>query len=467
MAEKRIFQYLYLIIVICVGLYFIPPKLSVWINNRGVQAFNEKKIKEAIGLYKKSIKIHPNAQTYYNLGCAWKSIGEKNKAIVEFQRCIQKDPKYTKAYEAVISIYRQERDYEQAEFYANTLQALDKGNKLLQGFKDKQVVNLYNQGVIFYKTGQLKKAKARFQEVLNLEPSFSKALIMLGEINFKQRNFYHALSYYNETLKAGISDNPAVYNNMGIIYMNLEEYDKALIYLKRARYIDPDNQEIAYNLASALRDNGNFKKALKLYQKITAQDDYYPNIHNDIGGIFEALGNHEQAVNEYKKELDIADSLLSQGAKDKAIFVRKALSLNGLGKTQEAKEILDDVIKNNLAYRKAYFARAQIYEKSGEIKAGDEDLEIAKNLNRPKDAPENFPETPKEPVAAENSLQPKEQKKENIFKNDIKIILKNGQTIQARLKYETDKKIVIEIQSGASVSTISFSKSKIAEIERI
>ena len=173
MAEKKFFQYLYLIIVICVAFYFIPRKLSVWINNRGVQAFHEKRIEEAIGLYEKSIKIHPNAQTYYNLGCAWESIGEKDKAVVEFQRCIQKDPKYTEAYEAVISIYRQERDYEQAEFYAKTLQALDKGNKLLQGFKDKQVLDLYNQGVIFYKTGQLEKAKARLQEVLNIEPSFS------------------------------------------------------------------------------------------------------------------------------------------------------------------------------------------------------------------------------------------------------------------------------------------------------
>lgn len=470
MTSKKFFQYLYFVILICVGLYLVPPKLATWINNKGVQSFNEKRILEAIDLYKKSIKIYPKAQAYYNLACAYELIGEKEKAIVELERCLQKDSGYDKAYEAMISIYRQQGDYQQAEFYANKLQDLNKGNMLFKGLGDKQIINLYNQGIIFYKTGQLEKASDKFLEILNLEPAFSKAFIMLGEINFKQRNFYRALDYYDKTLKAGVRDNAAVYNNMGIIYMNFEEYDKALIYLRRATHIAPHDIEIAYNLASTLRDSGNFEAALGLYQKIVAKSNYYPDIHNDMAGILDALGNHEEALKEYQKELDLTENLIAQGTKDKAIMVRKAVSYNGLGKIQEAKEILDDVIKGNIAYYKAYFARAQVYQKSGDIEAMDSDLEIAKNLIKSKDIPilsqtNNIARTAN-PAVTGSSLQ-QEAEKENIFKNDIKIILKNGQMIRARLKEETKEKIVIEIKSGSSISTISFSKSKIAEMERI
>ena len=77
-----------------------------------------------------------------------------------------------------------------------------------------------------------------------------------------------------------------------------------------------NNLNYLYNLASTLRDNSQFHKALSLYKKVVARAPRYPNVHNDIAGIYDCVGLKDKAQREYQKEREITEYIIRSGFND-------------------------------------------------------------------------------------------------------------------------------------------------------
>ena len=467
--QMRHIKYLVFIILICIAVYLLPAKIAIILNNKGVIAYNEKDFPRAISLYKTSIMIYPKPQTHFNLGCVYEETGNDEQAILEFNKVIEHDPEYQPAYKALAAIYADRQEYGQAEDYLNKLELLggqDTGREF-RDIKHKRIVRLYNQGVRFYDLQQEEEALNNFKEVIELDASNSGAYKAAADIYFKQGKQRRALHYYKQGVALGLRDADA-FNSMGIICMRFEDYHTAIIYFKKACRMDGENLHYMYNLASTLRDSSQFNKALSLYKKVVARSSRYPNVHNDIGGIYDYMGLRNKAEREYQKERNIAANLIKAGLADDFTLTRLAVAYNGLDKNSKAEQILGKVITRSPDYYKAYYARGQVYRNIGKLAQSHADFrkarELIKKISSPADeqpqqmeqSGEKVPE--KRPIKAEA---------DNSFSENAVIYMHNGHIVRGRVKQETDKKMVLEIKTGHSISTITFHKSKIKMIKRI
>ncbi|MCK4993465.1 MAG: tetratricopeptide repeat protein [Candidatus Omnitrophica bacterium] len=467
--KKKYIQYFAFIILICVAIYIIPAKIAVILNNKAFIAYNEKDYPLAVSLYKKAITVHPSAQTHFNLGCVYEKAGSDEQAILEFKQGAALDPEYEPAYKALSAIYAAKGDYEQAEDYLSKLQSI--GAQDTQGVKrdvkQGRIVKLYNQGVRFYDMRQEEKALNNFEKVIKLEPLNLQAYKAAADIYSSQGNISKALRYYKQAVGLGLRDADA-FNSMGIICMRVEDYGTGIKYFKKALAIDPGNLHYMYNLASTSRDAGHFYEALSVYYKVVDRSPRYPNIHNDLGGIYAAMRLSDKARGEYQKEHDIVSDLMKTGLRDKFTLTRLAVAYNGLNKSEEAKKILEDVIANNPNYDKAYYARGQVYNNLGKHDQSDADYlkarELSKNIitsvnNIHKDDDLSAEKLPKKRMQGGAEAE--------LFKENSIIYLHNGHIVRGRIKQELDKKIILQIKTGESLSTITFQKSKIKKIKRI
>ncbi len=439
--------------------YFVlAGKIAVFLNNKALEVYKSGEKERAIFLLKKSLKIKPSVSGHYNLACMYADEGLDDAAIIEYKKALMLDPQYIPAYEELADIYKKQGNYTQALSCLKKMESLRSNvdiNDDLKIVHSQQVIALFNQAVVYYNAGDTEKAIADLNAVLGLDSDFAPAYKALGIIYSSRNELKEAIVNYKKAVELGVEE-ASLFNNLGLCYMHLEKHALALRFLKKAQKLDPDNLHISYGLASTLRDNEEIDEALGLYKQIVNVAPDYPNIHNDLAGIYEVTGRKEDAQSEYKKEIK---NVKARDSDDFALE-RLAQAYNGLGEYQQAKALLDRVIKNNPTAQRAYYVRAQVYEKLGQREAAENDLKKAEqflpsvnfiNVERKK-----MRQIPAASLAPEHS-----------WVADVMIFLKNGSIVRGRIKEETDARIVLEIMMGNSVGTITFRRAKIERIKKI
>ncbi|CAF3916699.1 unnamed protein product [Didymodactylos carnosus] len=158
-------------------------------------------------------------------------------------------------------------------------------------------------------------------------------LIRMGE-NSRAEQYFHMLL---DDTSLDQSDHALAHNNLGTVYGNQGDYDKALKCYDKSLEIKlislppnhPDiartynniglvywNQDIARtynNIGLVYGNQGDYEKALKSYEKsleirLTALPPNHPDIattYNNIGSVYDSQGDHEKALKSYEKSLEI------------------------------------------------------------------------------------------------------------------------------------------------------------------
>lgn len=127
------------------------------------------------------------------------------------------------------------------------------------------------------------------------------------EINFRdavasmqQKNWDHA----EAVLKQLAEKNPklsGVFLNLGIVYRNKSDLEKAAAEFNRAINANPKNVEAYNQLAVLKREAGDFSAAEGLYQKALGVWPFYPDAHKNIAILYDLyLGKPELALPHYQ-----------------------------------------------------------------------------------------------------------------------------------------------------------------------
>jgi tetratricopeptide (TPR) repeat protein len=127
-----------------------------------------------------------------------------------------------------------------------------------------------------------------------------------------QVNFYDAVSAMQQknwdhaetVLKQLAEKNPklsGVYLNLGILYRNKGEAEKAAAEFSQAINANPKNVDAYNQLAVLKREAGDFGAAESLYQKALAVWPFYPEGHKNIAILYDLyLSKPEQALPHYQ-----------------------------------------------------------------------------------------------------------------------------------------------------------------------
>ena len=240
-------------------------------------------VEKAMASYNESLKVDPNNfYTHNNLGKAYTMQGRLSKAINEFNVAIKLNPDYWETFYNLGLVYMrsgQFSDGEKALLDARNLAPQESqiyfslGN-IYQKMKlfDNSLVSYKNYlslagenwkgpfqiGNVFSKLGRFENAIQEYRKSKKLNPKHTQTLINLGNAYSKINKPSLALKEYLLALSLNLKD-PLFHQNIGILYARKDFYHpaKAVYHLQKSLELDPDQNsaESIRKLINALRES--------------------------------------------------------------------------------------------------------------------------------------------------------------------------------------------------------------------
>ncbi|CAN5872270.1 hypothetical protein BH11BAC4_BH11BAC4_04670 [soil metagenome] len=112
-----------------------------------------------------------------------------------------------------------------------------------------------------------------------------------------RENFKDALPFFEKAVKIDPGFAFA-WDNLGVCYRKLGDYDKALDAYKRSLEIDPKGMLPLQNIAIVYQFKKEYREAIRTYERLAEIDPKNPEIYYGIGHVYTAY------LNEYEKGLD-------------------------------------------------------------------------------------------------------------------------------------------------------------------
>ncbi|KAL4499849.1 hypothetical protein ABPG72_015198 [Tetrahymena utriculariae] len=231
--------------------------------NLGIAQKNQKLLEDAIDSYLKATKKDPNKANYhYNLGIAYVENGDLQKGIKSFTTCLKLD--------------------KQEQIYPCN----------------------YNIGVAYSEKGQWDKAIKEYtkqiQLLINDINIKHQCYYNMGNAQYEKRKYREAIKSYDLALKE--QQDYSTYYNLGMAYLLDKQIDNAIQSFKMCEQL-LENKEMIHpvyeQLAMCYKKKEEFEKAKEYYNKCITLDDKEYSYLIDLGGVYEAQKNYQEAIDQY------------------------------------------------------------------------------------------------------------------------------------------------------------------------
>jgi len=186
--------------------------------HKGSTLLKEGKYDQAIDEFKSMVNQRENPEYYYNIGYIKSIQGKHSEAIVAFRKATQLDRLFAKAYEEMGRAYRALGDHEKADECMNHAAQIH-----LERDNDAQAEDILN-------------------EILSLGSDSLNVFNSLGVIYRRRGDHKTALTHYTKALRVH-PDEPNIYYNIGRIYLDMKNTDKARELFQKALEIDSSFKE--------------------------------------------------------------------------------------------------------------------------------------------------------------------------------------------------------------------------------
>ncbi|MFA5099712.1 MAG: tetratricopeptide repeat protein [Candidatus Omnitrophota bacterium] len=469
-------------------------KLPVFLYNQGNEYFDKQQYGRARIFFQRSIAVNPSiAVVQYSLGNTYQHLGDDTAAIPYFKKAMYLDPRFMLPYRSLASIYSNRALYDDAlavladaltsgggseieslvesitlEYVAFELneaadaylsgdhaRAYDHARKAIR-IKNDYSYAYYTLGFFLYADKNYEDAQQFLERAVRLDPQMWLAQLIRGDIAFERAEYQAAVTFYRAAVSVW-HESAALYNNLGLSYMNLERYDEAIDPLQNAVRLEPGNTVIRYSLASVYRDSGRAFDALREYEIVVREQPDFPNVHNDIAAIYENLGKVEDSHREYAQEIENAQLRLRVNAQDPVALTSLAYAYCGSGLFEKAHARVQQALRISPDYREAYLALAQIYNKTNRPAEALAALEKAKKLG-------------KHAGFITAQIMTKERDLSALKNDPLRfrpthlIVLRNGGRLRGAIKEDLPDRILLETQVGSSRGVITLYRNAIERI---
>ena len=161
-----------------------------------------------------------------------------------------------------------------AELYLHQ-ERLDEAHHIFKDLTEDEPDSLHYSGLLanfLDSLGQTQGAIDEYQRLIERRPEqavahFNKALLLK-----KLQQNTAAMDAYEEALRLGIDGQEEVYSNMGVLYSEMQDADRAREMYEKALEIAPGYVPALFNLAGHFEESGEKEPAIELYERILAID---------------------------------------------------------------------------------------------------------------------------------------------------------------------------------------------------
>ena len=224
--------------------------------------------------------------------------------------------------------------------------------------KKLEIDETFNSAVKNHQENKTDIAEDLYNQVLKIDPNHANAHNNLGVIYQNSGEAEKAKKCYEKAIE--INSNYAnAHNNLGVMFANLSELQKAKNCFEKAVVINPSYVEAHNNLGAIYKNLGETEKAKNCFEKAIEINPNYADAHSNLGAIFNDLGETEKAKNCFEKAIEINPGYADAHSNLGAIF-------NNLGETEKAKNCFEKAIEINPGYANAYYNLGVILANLGE-----------------------------------------------------------------------------------------------------
>ena len=196
---------------------------------------------------------------------------------------------------------------------------------------------LIKKALSIHREGNLKEA-AKYYLAL-IENGFANTITLnnLGVIYQQFNQVNKAIALYKSAIEK-FPDNPLAYSNLGKIFLDKKDYSKAKFYLQKAIKLNPNFIRAYKNLINILVIEGNLTDAEYLLRKSIKLDPSEADSYLNLGCVLKERGKINDAEIFLKKALDLKPNFLNA-------YINLGSVFNELGKKAEAEKALKKALE--------------------------------------------------------------------------------------------------------------------------
>lgn len=378
-----------------------PEHTQVILELAGLYFENKKDPIKTYSLLKKVIVLEPeNVEVLMSAGELAMALNKLKDAEDLFLKVLSIKSNQPDALLYLGSLKYYQRDFPSAKHYFNQVLVINPNSHL----------TYYYLANIALREGKLDDAKKYYEKAIEINPHFKNALLELArlytftdidkaielynrileyaplmenlnifEVRENLANLYISKNKYSEAVKQleqveGVSPAIEIKWKLGLLYLELQQYEKAEKEFNFILSIEPSNTKALLYHAYALINLGDEEKALKEFDKIPPLDPLYPNAQVQIALIYFSRKDTDKAFtileNLRKKGKTIVDVyyLLGSGYREvyrmedslkvlkegysyypdnKDIVFLYCASLDEIGRIEESIKVLEEFIKKH------------------------------------------------------------------------------------------------------------------------
>jgi tetratricopeptide (TPR) repeat protein len=154
-------------------------------------------------------------------------------------------------------------------------------------------------GEVFYAQNQLAPAWKCYQNTLDIEPQYNIARLNMGMIYMKLDDMDRAIACFKQVENVP-HINHIANMNLGLIYKKQKQYDIAITYARKAQEQSPQTPEHALNLARLYNLTGHPEQALSILKPFYNRINVTSDIHQEAGYTLSQLNQLDQAIEQYQ-----------------------------------------------------------------------------------------------------------------------------------------------------------------------
>lgn len=159
-----------------------------------------------------------------------------------------------------------------------------------------------------------------------------------------------------------------LYMDLGNATASLEEYEEAIEAFQKALMLEPDNNEVLFDIGSVYLLQGDIKRTMEYYNKAEEKGFKRVILYTNFAKIYKVLGDMQMVIRNYTKAIE-ANPLRGD------LYVEKIKAFMDMKRYQDALNTLDDLKKVLPEAFEAYDLAAKIYTELGNTKMAETILE--------------------------------------------------------------------------------------------
>ncbi len=194
-----------------------------------------------------------------------------------------------------------------------------------------------NQFQEYFSAGRLREALTSCEAFLQQYPDDLPAVFFAGNLNFQLGRFEPAITLFKRVMEMDAQHIQAL-SSLGIAYYRLGRTQEAIHSFRQALQARPDLASLRFNLANLLLKENDIEEAIRQYEEGMKFQKPSPRILANAAFAYQRSGQYEKAIQHYRTSL-------AADPRDPGVSYNLAVILARQGKTDDARTILYQALK--------------------------------------------------------------------------------------------------------------------------